>query len=274
MVAVATACAPAPAAAHPLVDQALGHIDRADFLAAQRARAEMERAEDLTRDDVIELLRARALVRFAVGSRRRTEQDLVALASLDPQVDLGPRAPPELQRMFERSRELARRLELSVSLHPRERAEGYEIAASLTGDAVELVARTRISLHVGDADWRQEDTERMHFLAATGTRVEYVVEGIGMGDAVLVRFAATVHVTGTGVVEGQRMLGIEREPVEEPRRARDQRTRVRRITLGTSGAALAATVFCLLAFVSPGFATDGGGANGFTTFEPPRVAFP
>src|SRR5262245_46666023 len=82
--------------AHPLVDEGRRLYDEAEFDAAMDALTRAEQANDLTRADLIELLRIRILLRVAMEQPEGLEADAERLLSLDPHFDFGESAPPEV----------------------------------------------------------------------------------------------------------------------------------------------------------------------------------
>src|SRR5690242_15135438 len=86
--------------AHPRLDDARARFDRADLRGALTALGRAEQASDLTRADVITLLEMRALVRFTLGDTGAMEEDLLRLASIDPDHRFGDDIPPDLSEAF------------------------------------------------------------------------------------------------------------------------------------------------------------------------------
>lgn len=178
LLAVAT-----PARAHPRVDRAARYAEEAAFPEALALLAEAEASDDLTRADVVELLRVRATVHFAMGEADELTADLVRLLSLDPDYSLGPRAPPDLRQALEAARpRVSAPLELDVTADSD--AAGATIRARVSGDPEGLVRRVEIGGRAEGGRWVTTSEGR---LTVPGVNVEYYAEAIGMGGAVLAR---------------------------------------------------------------------------------------
>jgi len=137
-------CAAPVRADHPLVTAGRRQFDAADFSGALRSLDAAERATDLSRDDVIELLETRAMVHLAMGNESALDQALLALASLDPRHTFSPAVRPEILARFDRVRSRVR-AELAVRTHVAARARGVRIEAVVQNDPTPLVTAVRVS---------------------------------------------------------------------------------------------------------------------------------
>lgn len=174
--------ASSPALANPRVDRAAGLAEEAAFPEALALLAQAEAEDSLTRSDVVELLRVRATVHFAMGETDELTADLVRLLSLDPEYSLGPRVPPALREALEAARpRVSAPLELHVTADAG--AAGTTIRARVSGDPEGLVRRVEIGGRAEGGRWVTSSEGR---LTVPGVNVAYHVEAIGMGDAVLV----------------------------------------------------------------------------------------
>lgn len=172
------------ALAHPLVEEGRERMQLAEFDAALEAFARAEDADDLSRDDLIDLLDARAMVHLATSSREEMDRDLSALSSLDPDHLFGPEAPPELSDAF--ADVVASSVgSLTVRGSARPVPGGIELSASVEHDTANLTRGTRIWIRQGSGSWRRA-SERLVTLPAGGT-VDYYVEAIGPGGALIAR---------------------------------------------------------------------------------------
>lgn len=174
---------PPRAAARASLERARAALDRARFIEAVRAYDEAAAGEGLSRADVVELLRGRALARHASRDVAGAERDLVGLLSLVPDADLGDLAPPAMQRTFARLRgEVSAPLSLVAEATPI--PDGFSLSARVVEDVASIVREVRVS-------WAREgvwevSTERTTRVPA-GERLLWTAEAIGPGGAVLAR---------------------------------------------------------------------------------------
>lgn len=169
------------ALAHPEVDEGKELLMEAEFERALEAFARAEEADDLTREDLVQLLGARCLAHLAMDDAGALRQDLRRLASLAPDHRWGREAPPELGEAFAQTLEV-----VEGTLSVRSRSEGVAGGVSVSAEAVAdhggLVRELRIFTRRGDGRWRRT---RGTQAAPAGESLDYYVEAIGPGGAVL-----------------------------------------------------------------------------------------
>jgi len=176
----------AEAAAQSAVDRGVASYEAGEFEAALQAFAEAEEGDSLRRDELVRLLSTRALLYFAEDRSEAMLRDLRALASLEPQYDLGPRAPPAVREAFDRAR--ARAAEgLRLDVRARSSDDGVQVTARPAGDGAGLVRSIELSVRPPEGSWQRSRSGEVT-LAVTGLDwVEYAAAALGPGQAVLVR---------------------------------------------------------------------------------------
>lgn len=194
-----------PASAHPGVDRASALVDEGRYEEADAEFARVLASERLTRDDLIALYEARALLDHARRDEAGLERTLLALASISPTHRFGPRFPPDLAARFvEIGGRIGGRLQVRVDRAPS--PAGVTVQPRVEHDPVSLVREVR--LRVFDAaSGRWEDAEPP-LTAAPGREVLLFVEAVGPGGAVLARQGSgeePIRVQGPGAEpEGSR----------------------------------------------------------------------
>lgn len=169
--------------AHPLVEEGRERLREAEFEAALEALARAEDRDDLTREDLVDLLDARAMAHLALDDSAALRVDLAALASLDPGHRFGREAPPELQEAFQQTLQVTEG-PLSLAVEARPVPGGVEIEAEVTEDRASLVRETRVFARVLGSEQFRRLTDRRQ-PARAGQPVEYYVEAIGPGGAIV-----------------------------------------------------------------------------------------
>ena len=178
-----TLCALAsPASAHPLVDEGRELMQLAEFDQALDAFARAEASDDLTQEELIDLLDARAMCYLATGDEAAMDRDLVALVSLDLTHEFGPEAPPELSDALA---DVAATSTggLVVEAHARPVPGGVEVEASVHNDPANLARSTVLWVRPRDGTWRRA-AETLVTLPLGGT-LDYYAELFGPGGAPL-----------------------------------------------------------------------------------------
>jgi hypothetical protein len=170
------------ALAHPDVDEGKELMMAAEFERALEAFARAEEADDLTRDDLVQLLGARCLAYLAMDDSGALRQDLRRLASLAPDHRWGREAPPELGEAFAQTLEVVDGV-LGVTSDSEGVPGGVSVSAEAVNDHGGLVRELRIFTRVGGGSWHR--TSGGTQAAPAGQRLEYYVEAIGPGGAVL-----------------------------------------------------------------------------------------
>lgn len=184
-VAVALVClAPGLARAHPTVDEARRAYDSAQHARSLELLDQAEASTDLTREDLAELLLLRAMVHRAQRQMDLAEVDLLRLANLDPERQLGRTVHPSLRRLFETVRERVPgpvRLEVAA-----DRMGGMvRLRVSVTDDVAALTQAFRLYGRPAGGAWRDTDASTLEVSARPSQAVEYYAEAIGPGGAVI-----------------------------------------------------------------------------------------
>ena len=154
----------------------------ADFRGALEAFDEALEG-NLSREELTRLYLVRAQVRFALDDQAEMMRDAARLAAVDPQHALGRAVPPQVREAFEQARELGAGLTLEATAQPI--PDGVRIDASIDGDPGDVVREVRIAGRAaGTREWIA-GTDGSLDVPASGGAVEWYVEVIGAGGAVL-----------------------------------------------------------------------------------------
>jgi hypothetical protein len=181
VIVTVAASMPAVAVAHPRIEEARAKFEQASFEPALALLEEAGNANDLARDDVVALLRLRALVHLALGKKEAMATDVRMLVGLEPDARFGPSVPPEIVEQAEAARREAG-APLAVVAGIRPSSSGIRIVASVDGEPASLVQRIDVYARSGDGAWRRGTTS----VSVEGSQlVRYYAEAIGPGGAVL-----------------------------------------------------------------------------------------
>jgi hypothetical protein len=175
--------APARAAANADLEEAERLYLDARFEGTLEALARAEAADQLTREELVRLLRRRVLTLFALGEEARLEEALEALAILAPDSELGVEAGPALSRRFAAIVEarLPAEVEVSTAGEP-----GSVVLEARALHAAPLVRRVVVHARVGDGPWIDAE-ERLVLAPPPGAAVEYHAEALGPGGVRVAR---------------------------------------------------------------------------------------
>jgi hypothetical protein len=175
----------AVASAHPDVDRGRELAVNAEFEAALAAFDEAEAAADLTRQDLVELLAARAYVHYAMESVDALERDVLRLATLAPDHTFDVTVPPEVQDMH-RSQVAGLEEPLALEAETIEEVPGtLTVRAHAVGDVGHLVRSVQVFARVGTTpEWSHAD-RTLSLPVRAGDEVEYYAEAVGPGGAVV-----------------------------------------------------------------------------------------
>lgn len=159
-------------------------VEEADFERALEALEAADEARDLGRADVVRLLALRALVNHALRNDREIDADLTRLAALEPGFAFEETVPPALQARLQRIRA---RLEAPLDLHveAREIRGGYKIDVRVEGDEGALVRELAIAARLPGGDWVRTEGVSASIPVRGGGAIEYFVQALGPGGAVL-----------------------------------------------------------------------------------------
>ncbi len=171
------------------LDEAQDHFAAAEFEAAVRAYERAEEGE-LTRDELVGLLRGRALAQAALGRDSEAERDMRALLSIEPGAELGLEAPPSLQRRFDALRADSGGA-LSVESSALPTSGGWRIRVNIEDDPGRLERQTIVYVREGGEFVPHEARRgRVRLSDLEGQDLEYYVEVFGPGEVVLAREGA------------------------------------------------------------------------------------
>ena len=182
---------PAVAHAHPAIDRGVALYEEADFEGALAALAEAEGADALERTELLRLLATRALVHFALERHEALTRDLTMLASLEPDFDLGPRAPPALERAFDRVRSRVPSA-LAVVLRVEAAPQGARVIAATDGDRAGMTRQLTVHARAAGGPWREGRDGSVSVVASSGAEIEAYATAIGPGGARLARAGSEV----------------------------------------------------------------------------------
>ncbi|HMI92719.1 MAG TPA: hypothetical protein VK509_15190 [Polyangiales bacterium] len=177
-------CSAAGVRAHPAIDQARVRLEAAEF---ERALALLDKAEqspNLSREDALRLLELRALGLLALNDERMAQRALLELCALDPEHTFAPGTSPDLLAAFEKARSRLPpppRLVIERNTQP----DGIALHVHVLGDELGLVRRVELFTRVGGGPWQRTGSERTQLSAATGQRVDYRANALGLGGGVL-----------------------------------------------------------------------------------------
>lgn len=174
-----SALAPRAQAQHGDLAMAERLIENAEFeQAANLLQSIADQNAGLSREDVAELLRLRAVVRSALGRDREADRDLAALARVLAGREPGP-LPDMLQRRYERHRRRVRgTIEASVLIEPRADGE-VTVRLEIDNDPSRLVRRQELVCYAGDREVASTDADRLTVSDQTELRCEAAAFGPG-----------------------------------------------------------------------------------------------
>lgn len=222
------------------IEEARTLYDSARFVDAIDAYGRALDADALTRDDVMTVLRGRALANLAASRESAADRDIRALLSLDPDATLGDEAPPAVQQHVDELRAGARS-PLTVTGTAIPTSERWTVQVIVRGDVGRLVQRLAVFRRSQGA-FEPMDTERRRVEYPPSSTLTYYIVAYGPGDAVLATHGSAespIEVDG-GMEPTVEPPPIEdppiENPVEDPPPPRDRRNLW--IGLGAGGAAL------------------------------------
>jgi hypothetical protein len=176
---------PLPArAAHPNIDAAREAYEATRFEQALELLTALERGDELSRGDLIELYTLRSLVHYAAGQREDMQSDLTALASLDPSRILPTTYPPDFREAMEAARgRVGEGVSLRVDVDRRE--DDALLTAVPVGDVASLGRSIRLRVRSdSDFDYRVMEGRAEVRFGESG-RVFAWAELVGPGGAVI-----------------------------------------------------------------------------------------
>jgi hypothetical protein len=178
---------PSSARAHPVIDEAKAAYHQAEFEVAIRLLADAEGGDDLSRAEAVELLLWRSIVHYALGDEAAWVADVQRLARAAPELALGPELPPRFRERFRAF--VDEGLVLALDTRVRRTEDVLEVSAVVVGDPGGLVRSIRVAGRLPGAStrWERARGATLRIAEPDATSVEYYVEVVGPGGAVLVR---------------------------------------------------------------------------------------
>lgn len=186
--------------------------DAARFAEAIDAYDRALEADSLTRRDVLEILRGRALANLAVSRESAADRDIRTLLSLDPDATLGDEAPPAVQRHVDELRASAL-TPLAISGTAIPTSERWTVQVVVRGDVGRLVQRLAVFRRDEDGTFEPTETERRSVEYPPASTLAYYVVAYGPGDSVL---ATQGSAESPVLVDGGMEPSIEEPPIETP----------------------------------------------------------
>lgn len=176
--------APAVALAHPVIEQARDAYNSARHEQALELLERAEDGDDLTREDLAELLTLRAMAHRARRQMDLAEVDLFRLASLDPEHELGRRVHPTLRQLFATVLE---RVPGPVNLDVDAQRAGdvVTVRASINDDVAALAQGFRIHARSVSGSWQTSSQAELALSVMPRDAAEYFAEALGPGGAVI-----------------------------------------------------------------------------------------
>lgn len=203
---------PGLARAHPTVDEARRAYESAQHARSLELLEEAEAGTGLTREDLAELLLLRAMVHRAQRQMDLAEVDLLRLANLDPQRQLGRTVHPTLRRLFETVRERVPgpvRLEVAA-----DRMGGMvRLRVSVNDDVAALTQAFRLYGRPAGGAWRDTDASTLEVSVRPSQAVEYYAEAIGPGGAVIANHGTRGEPSRLPAEGGAVDTGTEPDPI-------------------------------------------------------------
>jgi len=176
---------PSLASAQSGLAQGQALLDRADFDAAVRAFSAAESATSgLSRRELASLYAGRASAHLALGRESAMEADLRRLASLDRDYVFGPASRPEIGQTFDRVKASIDGSP-SISVSVSEDVGAVRIEAEVENDSQDLTRTLSIRARVAGGAWASSDGDGLSLPVTDGSSVEYFVEAIGPGGAMI-----------------------------------------------------------------------------------------
>ncbi|MEM9190369.1 MAG: hypothetical protein AAGF12_14385 [Myxococcota bacterium] len=208
---------PATAFAHPLIDEAQRLFSEADFEGALAAYTRAEDADDLSRDDLVDLYVSRALLHHVLENGDDVDIDMFRLATLEPDYSFGNQVPPAV---VERFRTQAARVtdRVKVELQVETHAGGIRLQGIVQNDVTGMVRTVRLGVRKPGNAWTRRQNSALEFATSSDETIEYYVEAVGPGGAVVASSGSSTHpnVSEVGVLLGGGPANGNGEPVEPP----------------------------------------------------------
>ena len=190
VLAIAAACIgfallrPDVAHAHPDLDEAKRLAADLEFDAALNAFEKALKSEELTRQELVQLLSERALVLHALHRRDELVKDFEWLSALAPDHRLDLRAAPDLTALWTSVRDQGRGpLQVKLEVETGDAGE-LSARATLTGTVPEG-ARPRLWLRRPGGNFGIVPLPELRESAPDGTTLELYAQALGLGNVVV-----------------------------------------------------------------------------------------
>lgn len=168
------------------LEEAQTQYEEASFEAALEALERAWQGDDLDQDDLIAVLRLRALVHLGLGDLDAVREDVRLLLSLQPDLQLDESLPPEVHAAAEDLRaEVGQGIRVRSIVEPTD--TGVWIDAEVEGAPAELLRGVRVSGRAGEEAWRSTQEPPLEVTVPGGGTVTYHAEALGPGGAVIAR---------------------------------------------------------------------------------------
>lgn len=167
------------------MEQGIAHFEAGEF---DDAREAFERAlwqTELSPTQFRELLVHRATLAIAEADEETANEDLLRLASLDPEYSFDRSIPPQVREAFERAVERVAR-PLALRVRHDESDGGVELSARVVSDISGLVTDVRLFARVGDGEY-DGGASSLSLETNDGDLVSYYAEAAGPGGSIVVR---------------------------------------------------------------------------------------
>lgn len=182
-VQVTCLCLTAAVHAQSHVSTARTHYEDADFEGALAAIAAAWESDDVSADELVELLRLRALVHLGMGDQDAMREDVRALLSVRSDITFDDATPPEIRQTADSLRgEVG--MGIAVETTVEATSGGARIDAEVTGDSADLVRRVVVHTRAGGGSF-QSDEPPVEVALSSAEELAYHVEVIGPGGAII-----------------------------------------------------------------------------------------
>lgn len=170
--------------AHPAIDDARTHYEKAEFDEALASLARAQRADTLAKEELHDLVALRATVHFAMRKESAYRRDLQVLASVAPQHTFDTQRPPAFRDAWARARREADPVDLRIEV---ERARSLvKFRAHVRGTNTSLVSdRLRVHALLPDGTQRRSETGRLALQVPRPGTVKYWGKAMGPGNVVI-----------------------------------------------------------------------------------------
>lgn len=208
--------APIPVAAQTELEEAGRLFNEANFEDALEVLDAAEQGSGLDRAGVVRALVLRALVQHALGDPDELDRALRELATIEPSYSLDVSIPPAVRGRLEVI--LSRDVQpLGLTVETSAVSGGYQITVRVDGDRDGVIRGITIFSRIPDGEWLQNDGNMARIPLARGSELDYYVQGIGPGGALLLSEGSAEEPLHIGEGEAPVIIEPPIEPVEPTR---------------------------------------------------------